>query len=66
MHKILQIQTMFLAFPRDFPKPILRKLNLHFSLYLVMKIFSQTKKGGRTLTETYIEKCLLFWHKHWK
>lgn len=46
MHKILQIQTMFLAFPRDFPKPILRKLNLHFSLYLVMKIFSQTKKGG--------------------
>ena len=58
---------MSFVFPSDFPKSILGKLNLHLSLYFVTKIFTQTKKKkGKTQTETYIEKCLLFWHKHWK
>ena len=62
---------MSFVFPSDFPKSILRNLNLHLSLYFVTKIFTQTKKkkkkkNGKTQTETYIEKCLLFWHKHWK
>lgn len=60
---------MSFVFPSDFPKSILRKLNLTSLSVLCNKNIHTDKKknkNGKTQTETYIEKCLLFWHKHWK
>lgn len=57
---------MSFVFPSDFPKSILRKLNLT-SLSVLCNKYSHRQKKNKmeTQTETYIEKCLLFWHKHW-
>lgn len=58
--KSFKKKLMSLAFLKSiYPKKV--KLNL-----FVTKIFTQTKKGEKTQTETYVEKCLLFWHKHGK
>lgn len=69
MHEILQKKKtqkhMSFAFPSDFSQIYPKKIKLT-SFSVLVKIFTQTKKEEKTQTETYIEKCLLFWHKHWK